>query len=70
LNGVSNITPLEKLAVERGAYVVTLGSASATVHLGPGYLALSDGMRRLVSGEKLSFPNALGVQKETSHEEE
>ncbi|WP_158822848.1 DUF5695 domain-containing protein [Granulicella sp. S156] len=38
-NGVSNIAPLEKLAVERGAYVVSLGVASTTVRLGAGVSA-------------------------------
>jgi len=38
-NGVGNIAPLEKLAVERGAYVVSLGPESAIVRLGPGVSA-------------------------------
>jgi hypothetical protein len=36
VEGVGTFTPLDKLTMERGAYVVPLGKASVSLHLAPG----------------------------------
>jgi hypothetical protein len=45
VDGVGAIVPLEKLTMERGAYVVPLSVGSSTVRLGPGPIAANKGMR-------------------------
>jgi len=45
VDGVGAIVPLEKLTMERGAYVVPLSVRSSTVRLGPGPSAAKKEMR-------------------------